>query len=67
MRYLQTGVVTTDMNLKQKRPKLVRFLRGWNRALQFYVDNPELMISYIQEKLGVKEQRLARRMYEDDV
>jgi len=67
MRYLQTGVVATDTALKQKRAKLVRFLRGWNRALKFYADNPELMIPYIQKKLGVKEQQLARRMYEDDV
>lgn len=67
MRYLQTGVVTTDINLKQKRAKLVRFLRGWNRALRFYTDNPELMVPYIQKKLGVKDLRLARRMYDDDV
>jgi ABC-type nitrate/sulfonate/bicarbonate transport system substrate-binding protein len=67
MRYLQTGVVTTDTNLKQKRASLVRFLRGWNRALKFYVSNPEVMVPYIQKKLGVKDVRLARRMYEDDV
>jgi hypothetical protein len=67
MRYLQTGVVTTDTNLKQKRPRLVQFLRGWNRALNFYATHPELMVPYIQKKLGVKEVRLARRMYDDDV
>jgi ABC-type nitrate/sulfonate/bicarbonate transport system substrate-binding protein len=67
IRYLQTGVVATDAGLKQKRAKLVRFLRGWNRALKFYADNPELMIPYIQKKLGVKDQQLARRMYQDDV
>ena len=67
MRYLQTGVVTTDANIKQKRAKIVRFLRAWNRALKFYQDNPEVMIPYIQKKLGVKEPQLARRMYEDDV
>ena len=66
MRYLQTGVVTTDANIKQKRAKIVRFLRAWNRALKFYQDNPEVMIPYIQKKLGVKEPQLARRMYEDD-
>jgi ABC-type nitrate/sulfonate/bicarbonate transport system substrate-binding protein len=67
MRYLQTGVVATDLGIKQKRLKLVRFLRGWNRALKFYVENPELMIPYIQKTLGVKESQLARRMYDDDV
>jgi ABC-type nitrate/sulfonate/bicarbonate transport system substrate-binding protein len=67
MRYLQTGVVATDLGIKQKRVKLVRFLRGWNRALKFYVDNSELMIPYIQKTLGVKEPQLARRMYDEDV
>ncbi len=67
MRYLQTGVVTTDANIKQKGAKIVRFLRAWNRALKFYQDNPEIMMPYIQRKLGVKEPQLARRMYEDDV
>jgi ABC-type nitrate/sulfonate/bicarbonate transport system substrate-binding protein len=66
MRYLQTGVVTTDANIKQKRIKLVRFLRAWNRALKFYQENPEIMLPYIQRKLGVKDPQLARRMYEDD-
>ena len=67
MRYLQTGVVTTDANIKQKRVKIVRFLRGWNRALKFYQDNPEVMLPYIQKKLGIKETQLARRMYEEDI
>ena len=67
MRYLQTGVVATDAGIKQKRAKLVRFLRGWNRALKFYSENPEVMILYIEKKLGVTDQQLARRMYEDDV
>lgn len=67
MRYLQTGVVATDEKIKQKRPAMVRFLRGWLRALKFYHDNPETMIPYIQKKLGVRDIRLARRMYEDDV
>lgn len=66
MRFLQTGVVTTDTNLKQKREKLVRFLRVWNRALRFYQGNPDLMIPFIQRRLGVKDALMARRMYEDD-
>jgi ABC-type nitrate/sulfonate/bicarbonate transport system substrate-binding protein len=66
MRYLQTGVVTTDLNTKQRRTNLVRFLRGWNRAVKFYRDNPEIMIPYIQQKLGVKDLQLARRMYDED-
>lgn len=66
LRYLQTGVVTTDANIKQKRANLVRFLRGWNRAVKFYQDNRELMIPYIQKKLGVSDVQLARRMYDDD-
>src|SRR5688500_3353627 len=36
MRYLQTGVVSTDSHLKQNREKLLRFLRAWNRALKAY-------------------------------
>lgn len=67
LRYLQTGVVTTDANIKQKRANLMRFLRAWSRALKFYQDNPEIMIPDIQKKLGVKDAKLARRMYEDDV
>ena len=66
MRYLQTGVVTTDLNTKQRRLNLVRFLRGWNRAVKFYRDNPEIMIPYIQQKLAVKDLQLARRMYDED-
>lgn len=66
MRFLQTGVVTTDTNLKQKREKLLRFLRVWNRALKFYQDNPELMMPFIQSRLGVKDAQQARRMYDDD-
>lgn len=67
MRYLQTGVVTTDANIKQKRAKIVRFLSAWNRALKFYRDNPEIMLPYIQKKLGIKEPDLVRKMYQDDV
>ncbi|MET0500177.1 MAG: ABC transporter substrate-binding protein, partial [Candidatus Binatia bacterium] len=66
MRFLQTGVVATDSHIKQKREQLVRFLRAWNRALKFYQDNPEVMLPYIQKKLGVKDAQLARRMYDDD-
>jgi len=66
MRYLQTGVVSTDSHIRAKRDRLVRFLRAWNRGLQVYQENPELMIPYIQKRLGIKDARLARRMYEDD-
>ena len=66
MRFLQTGVVTSDTNIKQKREKLMRFLRVWNRGLKVYQDSPEIMIPYIQKKLGVKDAQMARRMYDDD-
>jgi NitT/TauT family transport system substrate-binding protein len=66
MRFLQTGVVATDSHIKQKREQLVRFLRAWNRSLKFYQDNPEVMLPYIQKKLGVKDAQLARRMVDDD-
>jgi ABC-type nitrate/sulfonate/bicarbonate transport system substrate-binding protein len=66
MRYLQTGVVSTDSNIKQKRERLVRFLRAWNRGLKAYQEQPEIMIPYIQKRLGVKDAQLARRMYDDD-
>jgi len=66
MRFLQTGVVTTDANIKQKREKLLRFLRVWNRGLKIYQDSPEIMIPYIQKRLGVKDAQMARRMYDDD-
>ena len=66
MRFLQTGVVATDTYIKQRRESLVRFLRAWNRALKFYQDNPEVILPYIQRKLGVKDAQLARRMYDDD-
>lgn len=66
MRYLQTGVVSTDSQIIQKRERLVRFLRAWNRGLKFYQDSPEIMIPYIQKHLGIKEVSLARRMYDDD-
>ena len=66
MRFLQTGVVAADTYIKQRREPLVSFLRAWNRALKFYQDNPEVMLPYIQKKLGVKDAQLARRMYDDD-
>ena len=66
MRYLQTGVVSTDSHIKQKRERLVRFLRAWNRGLKAYQEQPEIMIPYIQKRLGVKDAQLARRMYDDD-
>jgi ABC-type nitrate/sulfonate/bicarbonate transport system substrate-binding protein len=66
MRFLQTGVVTTDSNIKQKREKLVRFLKVWNRGLKVYQDSSEIMIPYIQKRLGVKDAQMARRMYDDD-
>jgi ABC-type nitrate/sulfonate/bicarbonate transport system substrate-binding protein len=66
MRYLQTGVVSTDSHIKQKREKLVRFLRAWNRGLKTYQENPGVMVPYIQKRLGIKDAQLARRMYDDD-
>ena len=66
IRYLQTGVVATDTAIKQKRGNIIRFLRGWNRALKFYQDNPETMIPYIQKKLAVSDAKMARRMYDED-
>ncbi|MSP37094.1 MAG: ABC transporter substrate-binding protein [Deltaproteobacteria bacterium] len=66
LRYLQTGVVATDTAIKQKRANIVRFLRGWNRSLKFYQENPESMIPYIQKKLAVSDAKMARRMYDED-
>ena len=66
MRYLQTGVVSTDSHIKQQRDKLVRFLKAWNRGLKAYQDSPEIMVPYIQKRLGIKDAQLARRMYDDD-
>ncbi len=66
LRYLQTGVVATDAAIKQKRASIVRFLRGWNRSLKFYQENPETMIPYIQKKLAVSDVKMARRMYDED-
>ena len=66
MRYLQTGVVATDIQIKQRRDKLLRFLRAWNRGLKTYRDHPDIMIPYIQKRLGIKDAEEARRMYQDD-
>jgi NitT/TauT family transport system substrate-binding protein len=66
MRYLQTGVVSTDSQIKQQRDKLVRFLRAWNRGLKAYQESPDIMVPYIQKRLGIKDAQLARRMYDDD-
>src|SRR6185295_17902777 len=66
MRYLQTGVVSTDSQIKQKREKLVRFLKAWNRGIKVYQDIPEIMIPFIQKRLGIKDTQLTRRMYDDD-
>ncbi|HYA30233.1 MAG TPA: ABC transporter substrate-binding protein, partial [Acidobacteriota bacterium] len=66
LRYLQTGVVATDATLKQKRGNIVHFLRGWNRSLKFYQENPEVMLPYIQKKLAVRDGQMARRMYDED-
>ncbi len=66
MRYLQTGVVSTDTNIKQRREKTVRFLRAWNRGLKVYQESSEIMIPYIQKRLGIQDTQLARRMYNDD-
>jgi len=66
MRYLQTGVVSNDSQIKQKRDKLVRFLRAWNRGLKAYQESPDTMIPYIQKRLGIKDAQLARRMYDED-
>jgi ABC-type nitrate/sulfonate/bicarbonate transport system substrate-binding protein len=66
MRYLQTGVVSTDRHIKQRRDKLLRFLRAWNRGLKAYQESPEVMIPYLQKRLGVKDAQEARRMYQDD-
>jgi ABC-type nitrate/sulfonate/bicarbonate transport system substrate-binding protein len=66
MRYLQTGVVSTDSHIKQQRDKLVRFLKAWNRGLKAYQESPEIMLPFIQKRLGIKDAQLARRMYDDD-
>jgi len=66
MRYLQTGVVSTDSQIKLKRDKLVRFLKAWNRGLKAYQDSPEIMVPFIQKQLAIKDAQLARRMYDDD-
>jgi ABC-type nitrate/sulfonate/bicarbonate transport system substrate-binding protein len=66
VRYLTEGVVTSDSKIKQKRSSLVRFLRSWNRSVNYYRANPAVMVAYIQKKFAVKDGRLAQRMYEED-
>ena len=66
VRYLTEGVVTSDSKIKQKRSSFVRFLRGWNRSVNYYRANPAVMVAYIQKKFAIKDGRLAQRMYEED-
>jgi len=66
MRYLQTGVEATNNHIKQRRERLAQFLRAWNRGLKAYQESADIMIPYIQKRLGIKDAQLARRMYQDD-
>jgi NitT/TauT family transport system substrate-binding protein len=66
VRYLTEGVVTSDSKIKQKRSSLIRFLRGWNKSVNYYRANPGLMVAYIQKRFAIKVGRLAERMYEED-
>jgi len=66
VRYLTEGVVTSESKIKQKRSSLVRFLRGWNKSVNYYRANPGLMVAYIQKRFAIKHGRLAERMYEED-
>jgi NitT/TauT family transport system substrate-binding protein len=66
VRYLTEGVVTSDSKINQKRGSLSRFLKGWNRSVDYYKRNPVVMVPYIQKKFAVKDTRLAQRMYEED-
>jgi NitT/TauT family transport system substrate-binding protein len=66
VRYLTEGVVTSDSKIKQKRSSLIRFLRGWNKSVNYYRANPGLMVAYIQKRFAIKHGRLAERMYEED-
>jgi NitT/TauT family transport system substrate-binding protein len=67
VRYLTEGVVTSESRIKQKRASLIRFVKAWNRGTKFYRENPEIMIPYMQKKFAIKEARLARLLYEEDV
>jgi NitT/TauT family transport system substrate-binding protein len=67
VRYLTEGVVTSDNRIKQKRGSLVRFVTAWNRSAKFYKDNPNIMVPYIQKKFAIKDLRIARLLYEEDV
>jgi hypothetical protein len=58
--------VTSDIR-SAKAQQLVRFVRAWNRGAKFYKDNPNIMIPYVQKKFAIKDARLARLLYEDDV
>ena len=49
VRYLTEGVVTSESKIKQKRSSLVRFLRSWNRSVNYYRANPAVMVAYIQK------------------
>jgi ABC-type nitrate/sulfonate/bicarbonate transport system substrate-binding protein len=66
VRYLTEGVVTSDSKIKQKRSSLIRFLRGWNKSVNYYRANSGLMVAYIQKRFAIKDGRLAERMYEED-
>ena len=66
VRYLTEGVVTSESKIKQKRSSLVRFLRSWNRSVNYYRANPAVMVAYIQKRFAIKDGRLAHKMYEED-
>jgi len=66
VRYLTEGVVTSNTKVTQKRPSLIRFLKGWNKGVSYYRANPGVMVPYIQKKFGIADRELARRMYEYD-
>ena len=67
VRYLTEGIVTSDARLKQRRGVLLRFVRAWNRSAKFYRDNPNIMMPYMQKKFALKDARLTRLLYEEDV
>jgi ABC-type nitrate/sulfonate/bicarbonate transport system substrate-binding protein len=67
VRYLTEGVVTSDSRIKEKRGTLIRFVRAWNRSAKFYKDHPNIMLPYIQKKFAIKDLRLARLLYDEDV
>jgi NitT/TauT family transport system substrate-binding protein len=67
VRYLTEGIVTSDSRIKQKRGTLVRFVKAWNRSAKFYRDNPAVMLPYMQRKFSIKDSRITRLLYEEDV